>query len=205
MNKDQILKLKLVNTFVMSITNGLLGGLWNRFYNENLPYTYLQLQMFIVFIMNIFVGWLCENIKYRKIFFKYHVQLYVLSLITDIISIIVFQMTHNCVLLLIGDTITILTFVIDDVAYVEMDSALLDGNERSVFSHKSEKVRSFGALISYSLSLLVGILLIKNKSIPYSILTVSQYISWITNLIILIPSIMIYNKSKRFVVIMWRK
>lgn len=201
--KDLINKLRLINVFMTALINGILGGIWNRYYNENLPYFYMQLQMFIIFAVEILVSHFCEKLKNRQLIFNIHLILTIASIVLDLSSIILFQITNNPYLLLIGDTIIFIVFTIDDVAFVEIDSALLHGNERSTFSHKRGKIRSFGSLISYSISLILGIFVIKNMNISSTLLTITQYVNWGMSLILLIPLCYIYHYSKPIVYIMW--
>jgi hypothetical protein len=202
-NKDLINRLRLINVFVNALINGIMGGIWTRYYNENLPYVYLQLQMFVIFGVEIIVSRLCENITNRKIIFNIHIILNIIAGIFDLSSIVIFQILHNPFILLIGDTATFLVFIIDDVAFVEIDSALLNGNERSVFSHKRGKVRSFGSAISYGISIIIGLVLIQSRSISPLLLTITQYINWVISLVLMVPLCKIYIYSKPLVYCMW--
>lgn len=203
--KKEILDIKLITCFIFAITQGLLGGLWNRFYNENLPYIALQIQMFVFFGANIFVSKICEHLKSRKVVFKIYPLLYAASLLSDLATVLCFQFMGSLVILLIGDTITFVISIVEDTTYVEMNSALLSGNERSQFSHRRNKVHSLGAFIAYGLSLVIGLLIIKNHNVSKTLMLVTQYCSWVTNFIILFPSIKVYNGSKPYVYKMWEK
>lgn len=203
MNKTKINNLRLANVFMTAVINGILGSVWNRYYNENLSYTWLQLQMLSVFVVQIIVSHMCETIKNRKLIFIYHIWLAILSMIIDLGTIICFQISHNPFILLLGDTLVFISFTVDDVALVEIDSALLHGNERSLYAHKRDKIRSIGALISYGISLLLGILVIKDVEVSSTLLTITQYVNWVISFIMFFPLVYIWKNSKSLVYKMW--
>lgn len=202
--KQRIIFIMKTNSFLNNVVSGTTVGLWGRFYAENLSLTWTQSQN-VVWVATMFImGYLTQSLSTRKWIFNHFLIFNVVSIIIDLISIIIFSLTNDARLLLIGDTVSVMTVCISESVYSEMFSANFNGNERGDVVARKTKWATGGTLISMVGSMLIAILVIGDKKVPADILMVSQIIMWIVSVYTTARTCVQWRLSRTSVYRMWR-
>lgn len=192
------------NSFLNNIVSGMTVGLWARFYAENLSLTWTQGQN-TMWVLTMFVmGHITQYRNSRKWIFNHFFLLNILNIIIDLISIIVFKVTSDPRLLIIGDTISVMCIYVADCVYSEMFSANFSGNERGDVSARKQKWSTGGTLISMVGSMLIAILVIGNRAVPMNLLLFTQILMWTISLVTTARVLIQWRLSRTSVYRMWR-
>lgn len=202
--KNKIVFIMNTNSFMNNVVSGTTVGLWTRFYAENLSLTWTQAQN-VVWVATMFImGHLTQNLKCRKWIFNHFLWFNVVSVIIDLSSIIIFSLTGDARLLLLGDTLSVMTIYITECVYNEMFSANFSGNERGDVSARRTKWSTGGTLISMLGSMLIAILVVGDNKVPADILLVSQIMMWVVSVYTTARVCVQWKLSRISVYRMWR-
>lgn len=202
--KQRIVFIMKTNSFLNNIVSGMTVGLWSRFYAENLSLTWTQGQNMICVLTMFIMGHITQNRNARKWIFNHFIVFNVVSIIIDMISIIIFKLTSDPRLLIIGDTISIMCIYIMECGFSEMFSANFSGNERGDVSAKKTKWSTGGTLISMVGSMLIAILVIGDKPIPKDLLMFTQILTWTISIVTTSRLFVQWRLSRTAVYRMWR-
>ena len=202
--KNKIVFIMNTNSFMNNIVSGTTVGLWTRFYAENLSLTWTQAQN-VVWVATMFImGHLTQNLNCRKWIFNHFLWFNIISTVIDLTSIIIFSLTGDARLLLLGDTLSVMTIYITECVYNEMFSANFSGNERGDVSARRTKWSTGGTLISMVGSMLIAILVVGDNKVPTDILLVSQILMWVVSVYTTARVCVQWKLSRISVYRMWR-
>ena len=121
----------------------------------------------------------------------------------DIITIILFMITNNPVILIIGDTVACCCSITESIAWRELNSATFNGNFRAVHSARNEKASNLGNMIAYVISMFVAIFLVGDKPISYEVLLITQWLMAIITTFTFFRTLKLFRMVKPLVEEMW--
>lgn len=202
--KSRIVHIMCTNSFLNSILSGTTMGLWMRYYSETLSLTWTQAQSTLLVACAFIMGHLNERLEVRKWLFNHFVIFNIISAIVDLASIIVFSLTNDARLLIVGDTLTMVVMYITESVYGEMFSANFAGNERGNVSAKRTKWSTGGTLISMIGALLIAIFVVGDSRVPIKVLLTSQILMWVVNVYTTVRVCVQHRLSRISVYRMWR-
>lgn len=192
------------NRFISSIAHGLTMGLWNRYYAENLSFTWTQGQILVMFLAGYIVNDIAsKNFGFRKTMFYIRNKIGFVVRTIDFITIIWFTFTHNPIILFVGDTISCIFSEIEAIAWTEMHSATFTGNFRAEHSARNMKANNLGSIIAYVTSMLLAIFIVGDKPISEEILLWTQYIMVVVCYFIYFRGLKIFKLTRPLVESMW--
>lgn len=206
MNEISAKASKLINsnTFVNGIAYGLTAGLWSRYYSENLDFVWTQSQILILFLVSYVINTIAsKKINFRKRMFNLRNKIGLFTKLFDITTIILFMITNNPVILIIGDTVACCCSITESIAWTELNSATFNGNFRAVHSARNEKASNLGNMIAYVISMFVAIFLIGDKPISYEVLLITQWLMAIITTFTFFRTLKLFRMVKPLVEEMW--
>ena len=206
MNEISAKASKLINsnTFVNGIAYGLTAGLWSRYYSENLDFVWTQSQILILFLVSYVINTKAsKKINFRKRMFNLRNKIGLFTKLFDITTIILFMITNNPVILIIGDTVACCCSITESIAWTELNSATFNGNFRAVHSARNEKASNLGNMIAYVISMFVAIFLIGDKPISYEVLLITQWLMAIITTFTFFRTLKLFRMVKPLVEEMW--
>ena len=206
MNEISAKASKLINsnTFVNGIAYGLTAGLWSRYYSENLDFVWTQSQILILFLFSYVINTIAsKKINFRKRMFNLRNKIGLFTKLFDITTIILFMITNNPVILIIGDTVACCCSITESIAWTELNSATFNGNFRAVHSARNEKASNLGNMISYVISMFVAIFLVGDKPISYEVLLITQWLMAIITTFTFFRTLKLFRMVKPLVEEMW--
>ena len=206
MNEISAKASKLINsnTFVNGIAYGLTAGLWSRYYSENLDFVWTQSQILILFLVSYVINTIAsKKINFRKRMFNLRNKIGLFTKLFDITTIILFMITNNPVILIIGDTVACCCSITESIAWTELNSATFNGNFRAVHSARNEKASNLGNMIAYVISMFVAIFLIGDKPISYEVLLITQWLMAIITTFTFFRTLKLFLMVKPLVEEMW--
>lgn len=192
------------NRFIVSIVYGLTMGLWNRYYAENLSFTWTQGQILIMFLAGYIVNDIAsKNFGFRKTMFYIRNKIGFMIRTIDFMTVLWFTFTHNPLLLFVGDTISCIFGEVEAIAWTEMHSATFTGNFRAEHSARNTKAGNLGSIIAYVTSMLLAIFIVGDKPISEEILLITQYVMVVVCYFIYFRGLKIFKLTKPLVEAMW--
>lgn len=192
------------NRFIASIAYGLTMGLWNRYYVENLSFTWTQGQILVMFLASYIVNDIAsKKFKFRKTMFYIRNKIGFVVRTIDFITVLWFTFTHNPLVLFVGDTISCIFSEIEAIAWTEMHSATFTGNFRAEHSARNMKADNLGSIIAYVTSMLLAIFIVGDKPISEEILLVTQYVMVVVCYFIYFRGLKIFKLTRPLVESMW--
>lgn len=192
------------NRFISSIAHGLTMGLWNRYYAENLSFTWTQGQILVMFLAGYIVNDIAsKNFGFRKTMFYIRNKIGFVVRTIDFITILWFTFIHNPIILFVGDTISCIFSEIEAIAWTEMHSATFTGNFRAEHSARNMKANNLGSIIAYVTSMLLAIFIVGDKPISEEILLWTQYIMVVVCYFIYFRGLKIFKLTRPLVETMW--
>jgi hypothetical protein len=206
MNEISTKASKLINsnTFVNGIAYGLTAGLWSRYYSENLDFVWTQSQILILFLVSYVINTIAsKKINFRKRMFNLRNKIGLFTKLIDITTIILFMITNNPVILIIGDTVACCCSITESIAWTELNSATFNGNFRAVHSARNEKASNLGNMIAYVISMFVAIFLVGDKPISYEVLLITQWLMAIITIFTFFRTLKLFRMVKPLVEEMW--
>lgn len=206
MNEISTKASKLINsnTFVNGIAYGLTAGLWSRYYSENLDFVWTQSQILILFLVSYVINTIAsKKINFRKRMFNLRNKIGLFTKLFDITTIILFMITNNPVILIIGDTVACCCSITESIAWTELNSATFNGNFRAVHSARNEKASNLGNMIAYVISMFVAIFLVGDKPISYEVLLITQWLMAIITTFTFFRTLKLFRMVKPLVEEMW--
>lgn len=192
------------NRFIASIAHGLTMGLWNRYYVENLSFTWTQGQILVMFLAGYIVNDIAsKNFSFRKTMFYIRNKIGFTVRAIDFVTVLWFTFTHNPLVLFVGDTISCIFSEIEAIAWTEMHSATFTGNFRAEHSARNTKAGNLGSIIAYVTSMFLAIFIVGDKPISEEILLVTQYVMVVVCYFIYFRGLKIFKLTRPLVESMW--
>ena len=144
-----------------------------------------------------------KKINFRKRMFNLRNKIGLFTKLFDITTIILFMITNNPVILIIGDTVACCCSITESIAWTELNSATFNGNFRAVHSARNEKASNLGNMIAYVISMFVAIFLIGDKPISYEVLLITQWLMAIITTFTFFRTLKLFRMVKPLVEEMW--
>ena len=207
MNKDMYkISMKLCKTiFIGGLCWGFAPSLIGRAYQENLPYYAMTLYGFAFFVMDFFMAKIFDNTKIkRKVFYNY--KLLVLAMtFGDLISLVIFIITHNLVQLLIIDALIDGFNNAEGYMFEEVNAAWFNGNDRTEHSRRRSRYHSTSQIIARCISILIAFFIIGNTPITMTTVIVIECVMCVMNIVCEVLYYRIYKQSIHKVEEMWKE
>lgn len=169
--------------FITMVGFGVVYPIIGRAYQENLMLFWLTLESFLQFGCGWLVNKLLEYPKIKQRMFKAVPLAFVACTILDVVSICIFIVTRNFILLLFVDIICSACQMCVNDAFNEITNCMFEKTELSAF-HRRDKKYMYGTnALTKGLAMLIAGIFIKNNAVSDRTMIILQFIMLVAEIV----------------------
>lgn len=189
--------------FVTNLIGCITSPLWSRTYAYNIPYWMLQVYDFLILLSLFGINKFGER-KAIKEWCFYHFEIVRnISIVLDLLTVVVFQISGSYIVLLLGDLITMISFAPVRLVHNELGASRFSGNARATFNRRFDKYIYGAQICAVFIGILIGALFVTGQEVPVNVLLVTQYANVVASVCVAVPNSILYRVSKPDVERMW--